>query len=228
MFEHNIGSPHFTTSLNQEAYLDFPDSHKSVQQRLCDLDSSSFSFQILLIRGSFDAATLHLPTLLSPSSFSTTSISPISPPVTNFSKNTDPAQIFIRYLINNVYHDSSFRCQWLGFNLHVSNVYSFYSLDCSLFSGIASFPSYIQLLRQSNHLDLNLSSYELSLLDKIEDSTTSTLSFGLIIQIPLHCFVGGAMVHTVYVDVVVIYLPFHFLPLAILTHFLFLKLLIFV
>ena len=66
MFEHNIGSPHFTTSLNQEAYLDFPDSHKSVQQRLCDLDSSSFSFQILLIRGSFDAATLHLPTLLSP------------------------------------------------------------------------------------------------------------------------------------------------------------------
>ena len=177
MFEHNIGSPHFTTSLNQEAYLDFPDSHKSVQQRLCDLDSSSFSFQILLIRGSFDAATLHLPTLLSPSSFSTTSISPISPPVTNSSKNTDPAQIFIRYLINNVYHDSSFRCQWLGFNLHVSNVYSFYSLDCSLFSGIASFPSYIQLLRQSNHLDLNLSSYELSLLDKIEDSTTSTLSF---------------------------------------------------
>ena len=120
MFEHNIGSPHFTTSLNQEAYLDFPDSHKSVQQRLCDLDASSFSFQILLIRGSFDAATLHLPTLLSPSSFSTTSISPLSPPVTNFSKNTDPAQIFIRYLINNVYHDSSFRCQWLGFNLHVS------------------------------------------------------------------------------------------------------------
>ena len=175
MFEHNIGSCQFTTSLNTKAELYFPDAHESVRQRLHDLDTSAISFQVLLIRGSFAASSLHLPTYLPLSSFSSPSPSPSS--LSDISENIDPSQLIIRDLISTVYHDSNFRCQWLGFNLHLSNVYSFFSLDCSLFSGIASFPSYINLLYKSNHLDSYLSPSDLNILDKINQSTKATLSF---------------------------------------------------
>ena len=64
MFEHNIGSSEFTTSLSTTANLHFPDAHNSVRNRLLNLDSTSISFQLLLIRGSFEAASLHIPEYL--------------------------------------------------------------------------------------------------------------------------------------------------------------------
>lgn len=177
MFDHKIGSSDFVTSLNSDTKLHFPDAHASVRKRLADLDADSKSFQLILIRGSFDSSSLHIPELLDFSDFKDVSY---ALPDTCFSKLPDFSSIFIltlHELIYSSYSDSFFRCQWLGYNLHVSNVYSFYSLNCSLFSGIASFPSYIQLAYQTNDHNTFLNSSESTKLEKILESVNSTLTY---------------------------------------------------
>ena len=177
MFEHNIGSSEFTTSLSTTANLHFPDAHNSVRNRLLNLDSTSISFQLLLIRGSFEAASLHIPEYFDVSSFTVPSFSPFQTDSYTDSISTLAFQYPLSELISSVYYDSQFRCQWLGFNLHPSNVYSFYSLNCSLYSGIASFPSYIELFSQSNDLNTFLTSDQLVDLERIRISTESTLTY---------------------------------------------------
>lgn len=177
MFEHNIGSSKFITSLNDTADLHFPDAHHSVRERLSELDASAISFQLLVIRGSFDAALLHFPCFLPFSSFTPQPLSSLPKSVSICNDKIDPCLLAIRLLISNVFYDSSFRCQWFGFNLTVSNVYSFYSLNCSLFSGMASFSSFIGLFLKSTEANSILTTSELSILNRIEDSTKSTLSF---------------------------------------------------
>lgn len=177
MFEHQIGSTEFITSLHANATLSFPDAHASVRQRLSDLDSTSTAFQMILIKGSFESSSLHISEYLH-SSLLIDSNSCFSDDI--LSATYDYSHIFrltLEQIISNVYYDTNYRCQWLGYNLHVSNVYSFFALNCSLFSGIASFPSYLDTIINSNDHSKYLSHSQFYLLEKIRTSTQSTLSY---------------------------------------------------
>ena len=176
MFEHKIGSDIFSTSLNSTANLSFSDSHASVRKRLKDLDSSAISFQTLLIKGAFDSSSLHKIPYLDSDSINIPcpdSVKPISSAVPDYSHIW---QLTLQQLVSNVYYDNFYRCQWLGCNLSISNVYSFFALNCSLFSGIAAFPSYLQIAFNDNDHVKYISS-ESDILDKIKTSTKSTMSF---------------------------------------------------
>lgn len=179
MFDHAIGSDLFETSLGDTVSLQFPDAHASVKSRLLALDEHSINFQITLILGSFEASALHNHELLDKASFlNPQAISQST--VSSYMPSLDDIDKFIlNYLNNSVFLDDHSRCQWLTFNLHPSNVFSFYINNCSLYSGISALPSFIDNFLVSSPFQPVTYSDEFSNIQKISQSSGSSLAYNL-------------------------------------------------
>ena len=177
MFEHFIGSNLIDTHLNETAVMNLPDSYLSVLNRLSSLDECEISFHTMLIKGAFEASNLHVQRFLPASSFADQpKISPSSTSCRDFSISNFLLES-LTLLVRSTHISSHDRCQWLGYNLHSSDVYSFYPSNTSLFSGISSLPLLINHTLSNGWLSELFDSDSKSALIKGKDSSIATLRY---------------------------------------------------